>query len=597
MSNNSELINKLELLHKMKEEGKLSDEEYNLMKNKVMSALTGKVVETKPDTKKTEDEVLTDKSQTENLNNPLPQTEQKKSEESGILGKLEQLHKMKEEGKLSDEEYNFMKNKVMSALTGKVVETKPEPNKIEDKISTIKSKDETTSNPLSLSEKKQSEDTGILGKLEHLHKMKMEGILSDEEYNDMKNNIISAIPGSKTSSVSEIKKTEEEKVKPVVSNQISHKNYLSDVKAIKNISSDNDKIQISKKLIYGSVALLLLAAAFVFIYPKYSEEDDAGINKLVNYFSDEKQKETNRQVNDNLKNDASSSSKDSNAGSQQINKKENSLSSDNLNNWNENKIISEVTNGKFNKKEGTFNYNEGGLGPDEMDYSFQLLDLNNDGYPEVYQTNCCSQKYFGLSLGETFLYMKINGVWKTVNEWSQGTGSMKYLNSENKGFKDILFYGGFIGANQQPNVIWRWDGSKYELHKRLQSKNEENEYDNLDRVYSEKNNNEASDVVKSWIESLGKRDFETAYNLMSPSLSKSYAVFTSPNRYGGITKTKVHSVETVSSSGCNYVVVASYDSYDPYNRDGKFTERFNVNNCNGDWQITNIRNVNVEYYR
>ncbi len=54
-ANSGDLINRLEHLHKMKEEGKLSDEEYNLMKNKVMSALTGKVVETKPDTKKTEE--------------------------------------------------------------------------------------------------------------------------------------------------------------------------------------------------------------------------------------------------------------------------------------------------------------------------------------------------------------------------------------------------------------------------------------------------------------------------------------------------------------------------------------------------------------
>ncbi len=39
----------------MKEEGKLSDEEYNLMKNKVMPALTGKVIQNEP-VKKNSDE-------------------------------------------------------------------------------------------------------------------------------------------------------------------------------------------------------------------------------------------------------------------------------------------------------------------------------------------------------------------------------------------------------------------------------------------------------------------------------------------------------------------------------------------------------------
>lgn len=105
----------------------------------------------------------------------------------------------------------------------------------------------------------------------------------------------------------------------------------------------------------------------------------------------------------------------------------------------------------------------------------------------------------------------------------------------------------------------------------------------------------ASNLVKTWIEALGKREFERAYELMSGSTS--YELFASTKRYGGITNTKVHSVETVSSSGCNYVVVASYDSFDPSNRDGKFTERFNVSNCYNIWQITGIKNISTEYYR
>lgn len=657
---NVDLLNKLEQLHRMKEEGKLSDEEYSLLKNKVMSALTGKVIEIKSESKKAEEEILTNKSKDESTAISLNQSDNKQSEDSGILGKLEQLHQMKEEGKLSDEEYNLMKNKVMSALTGKVVETKPEPNKIEDEVLTNKSHEENSVNPLTQPENKQSEDSGILEKLEHLHKMKMEGILSEEEYNDMKNNIISAIPGSKESSVSEINKTEEKKVKPVVSNEISHKNYLSDVKATKNISSDNEKIQISKKLIYGSVALLLLVAAFVLIYPKYSEEDDAGINKLVNYFSDENQ---NKENNNNGK---------SNFNKNKLQKAviENLIAKDeSVNNCGfsggEYPKISGLNDEKFQEKlNGILRNNvdefkkiikgevSENLGDVNGFMDFEVLTNNDTLITIIQRTNWVVCGANGYGFDAYVLNADINSNRILTND-DMNIKSIE-LNKYNTIVYDFfkrqdLIYG---NAKNPHSIMDYYPGNpdNFDYIPVVKSFEELNKYkfgykngklvlietampssraslsvyiipmnfpsnttsdetvaslsteqvhgsDNASGLKENKTYGNASDIVKSWIESLGKRDFETAYNLMSPSLSKSYAVFTSPNRYGGITKTKVHSVETVSSSGCNYVVVATYDSYDPSNRDGKFTERFNVNNCYNYWQITNIKNISTEYFR
>lgn len=111
------------------------------------------------------------------------------------------------------------------------------------------------------------------------------------------------------------------------------------------------------------------------------------------------------------------------------------------------------------------------------------------------------------------------------------------------------------------------------------------------------NSTEASELVKNWITALGKQDFSTAYNMMTPKARGDYHKFISTKAYGGITKTNIHSVDVTSSSGCYYEVVAVYDSYDPSNRDGKFTQKFEVSNCDGSWLITSVKNMKVEYFR
>lgn len=110
------------------------------------------------------------------------------------------------------------------------------------------------------------------------------------------------------------------------------------------------------------------------------------------------------------------------------------------------------------------------------------------------------------------------------------------------------------------------------------------------------NYDEASNQINKWINFLGQQDFNSAYNMLSPNIRGSYSKFSSKKSYGGITKTTVFSCETVYSSGCIFEVIAEYESIDPYNRNGKFKQKFFINNCDGYWVISKKDNLSIEYY-
>lgn len=505
------------------------------------------------------------------------------SDSTELINKLELLHKMKEEGKLSDEEYNIMKNKVIAALTGKVFQTEPETKRNSDEAP-IKMQDEEIKTSETPVQKTLSEDTGPTAKIEQLNLMKEKGMISEEEFNSMKSKILLSMIENK-----ELQKSEPEhsgKVESPVNNKVQKEDNVSSSSSQSyqpyqtcQTNDSKDKLQISKKVIYSGVALVILVLGFVFVYPKLSQEDDPGITKLAGYFSND---------NDNKKEE-----KDNNdliiPESKNIEKKEIGKTSES--------IIYEATNGKFSKMSGTYRHTECN---ETVGYEFFLMDLNDDNIVEVFQIETGSGMCFGKYGCEMNSFFKnAAGFWDQTNNWI-GCYNVKKLSNINKGYHDIQLANG---------PIWRWNGKEYEFLSKNEGIAEDNNKDNYKENYENnsgklaeatkgnENFGKASDIVTAWIESLGKRDFQAAYDLMTPSLSKGYDAFTSTSRYGGITKTLLHSSETVSSSGCNYVVIASYDSYDPYNRDGKFTERFYVNNCNGVWQITNIRNVSVEYYR
>jgi len=107
---------------------------------------------------------------------------------------------------------------------------------------------------------------------------------------------------------------------------------------------------------------------------------------------------------------------------------------------------------------------------------------------------------------------------------------------------------------------------------------------------------EASNQVSTWINALGSREYSTAFYLMAPAIRGTYSKFSSKSGYGGITRTKVISCETTGISGCSFEVTATYESFDPYNKDGKYTQLFTVNDCKGYWEISVIKNISINYY-
>lgn len=107
---------------------------------------------------------------------------------------------------------------------------------------------------------------------------------------------------------------------------------------------------------------------------------------------------------------------------------------------------------------------------------------------------------------------------------------------------------------------------------------------------------QASDKIRDWINSLGTGNLSNAYNMMSPKRRGEYSKFNSTKGYGGIKSTAIYSCNTEWSSGCYAEVVAYYESIDPYNKNGKYKQKFFINNCSGNWQITEISNISIENY-
>lgn len=107
---------------------------------------------------------------------------------------------------------------------------------------------------------------------------------------------------------------------------------------------------------------------------------------------------------------------------------------------------------------------------------------------------------------------------------------------------------------------------------------------------------QASDKISEWINSIASRDKSIAYYMMTPEKRGDYSRFTSTKGYGGITGTTLYSSVTEWTSGCYAEVVAYYESIDPYNKNGRYRQRFYINNCSGRWIITEIKNISIENF-
>lgn len=118
-------------------------------------------------------------------------------------------------------------------------------------------------------------------------------------------------------------------------------------------------------------------------------------------------------------------------------------------------IIQAVTHGKLKGLKGQY-FSK--LCGEMIEYEAEVIDLNNDGQLEVFtlESGTCLGGRAGVLLN---LYVKdASGQWRTQFDFP---GFYKILKTKNKGYPDIE-----IGGPGLCFPVWRWDGQKYQLHKK-----------------------------------------------------------------------------------------------------------------------------------
>ena len=95
-----------------------------------------------------------------------------------------------------------------------------------------------------------------------------------------------------------------------------------------------------------------------------------------------------------------------------------------------------------------------------------------------------------------------------------------------------------------------------------------------------------------------EQDFQQAWELRGGTRWGPYNKFVSVKGYGGISRTSVYDCYVTSNNGNTSTVYIDYDSFDPYNKDGRYKQNFTMKISNdGTWYISNISNINITFYK
>ena len=105
-------------------------------------------------------------------------------------------------------------------------------------------------------------------------------------------------------------------------------------------------------------------------------------------------------------------------------------------------------------------------------------------------------------------------------------------------------------------------------------------------------------AARSFVNALGRQDFQQAWELRGGTKWGPYNKFSSVKGYGGISKTFVYDCYVINNEGNTSTVYIDYDSFDPYNRDGRYKQYFKMKKFyDGTWYVSGISNVTITYYR
>ena len=118
------------------------------------------------------------------------------------------------------------------------------------------------------------------------------------------------------------------------------------------------------------------------------------------------------------------------------------------------KVVAEATAGRLKALTGKFFDEDCGT---EVDYRADVVDLNGDGQPEVFtqlQSGC-----YGMAGSQLDLLVKSkDGKW--VSQFGF-PGMYTILETKHLGYPDIE-----IGGPGTCFPVWRWNGTRYDLHKK-----------------------------------------------------------------------------------------------------------------------------------
>lgn len=117
-------------------------------------------------------------------------------------------------------------------------------------------------------------------------------------------------------------------------------------------------------------------------------------------------------------------------------------------------LVAEVTSGRLKALTGRFLDEDCGT---EVDYKAEVVDLNGDGQSEVFtllQSGC-----YGMAGSQLDLLIKAkDGKW--VSQFGF-PGMYTILETKHLGYPDIE-----IGGPGTCFPVWRWNGTRYDLHKK-----------------------------------------------------------------------------------------------------------------------------------
>tara|TARA_B110000902_G_scaffold237713_1_gene284992 strand:- start:113 stop:1093 length:981 start_codon:yes stop_codon:yes gene_type:complete len=108
--------------------------------------------------------------------------------------------------------------------------------------------------------------------------------------------------------------------------------------------------------------------------------------------------------------------------------------------------------------------------------------------------------------------------------------------------------------------------------------------------------NKPDQVVKNFLNALNNGEFKKAYRMQKIKRLGDENHFCSKKGYGGTEEVNVSSISLVSQSSSISKVKANYITLDPNNSNWELEREFTLKLINGDWIITDLKNINANSF-